>query len=208
MKVALVIIDMQRDFFDPESPCYCEASAGAVPGVKRLLEGARKRRWPVVHLISRHRPDGSDAENMERVRGHKHGVEGTSGAAILPGLEPQAGEDVVYKFRNSGFYHTELEDVLRHGGAEVLVLCGVATNGCVWATALDAYYRDFWLMVASDATGAGTSHFHDVALENMRYLIACTPSSSEVLRLGDLLVAGGSRPEDILVPSMYDQDGK
>jgi nicotinamidase-related amidase len=49
---------------------------------------------------------------------------------------------------------TDLEDVLRDGGVERVVVCGLATDYCVKATALDAVRLGFEVMLLGDAVAA------------------------------------------------------
>ena len=106
--VALVVIDMQRDFAEPGG---FGASLGndvsritrIVPDVKRLIEGFRKAGLPVIHTMECHRPDLSDLPAAKRNRGNptlRIGDEGPMGriliigepgTAILPELAPIDG---------------------------------------------------------------------------------------------------------------------
>ena len=69
-------------------------------------------------------------------------------------------EDVPFlvKARHSVFYETQLEYLLRHHGADRLVLLGQVTEQCILYSALDAYVRHFEVMVPRDA---GTSRSSD-----------------------------------------------
>ncbi|MGH2357276.1 MAG: isochorismatase family protein, partial [Candidatus Limnocylindria bacterium] len=49
---------------------------------------------------------------------------------------------------------TELEAILRHGHVERVVVCGLATDYCVKATALDAHRLGFATTVLTDAIAA------------------------------------------------------
>lgn len=73
--MALVVIDMQRDFAEPGG---FGASLGndvsrvvaIVPTVKRLIEGFRAAGLPVIHTMECHRPDLSDLPPAKRNRGN------------------------------------------------------------------------------------------------------------------------------------------
>ena len=72
--LALIVIDMQRDFAE-------EGGFGAslgndvgrigaiVPTVKKLIEGFRSASLPVIHTMECHRPDLSDCPPAKRNRG-------------------------------------------------------------------------------------------------------------------------------------------
>lgn len=72
--------------------------------------------------------------------------------------------------------------LLRRLGVGIVVFVGVATNGCVLATALDAYFRDYWAVVPSDCVEAETKSLNEAGLTIVRYLIGPTLSSSSVMR--------------------------
>jgi nicotinamidase-related amidase len=133
-------------------------------------------------LVTYHRKDGLDLENLEKIRGQLHCVEGSGGAQIVRGLRPAQGDLVVVKRRYSGFYQTTLDMLLRRLGVGIVVLTGVATNGCVLATALDAYFRDYWVVIPSDCVQAGSKDLHKAGLAITKYLIGPTPSSSLTIR--------------------------
>ena len=69
---------------------------------------------------------------------------------IVPGLEPQAGDVVIYKRRFSGFYETELDATLKEMGIKYLVFTGVTTCICVDSTVRDAMFRDYLCVLLSD----------------------------------------------------------
>ena len=60
-------------------------------------------------------------------------AQGTKGATFV-GPTPEAGEAVVFKTRYSGFYDTNLDQVLRELHADTLVVCGLTTECCVDCT--------------------------------------------------------------------------
>jgi ureidoacrylate peracid hydrolase len=85
--------------------------------------------------ISNRRPH--DADNQWS------NFEGTPGAEIYEPLKPMQDDIVVKKFRYSGFYATQLENLLRALGRDTIAITGVATNVCCDSTARDGAMRDF-----------------------------------------------------------------
>ena len=59
---------------------------------------------------------------------------------------------MVEKHRPSAFFERELDTILRERGIRTVVVTGVATNGCCYATALDANFRGYRVVFVSDAT--------------------------------------------------------
>lgn len=185
--VALLIIDMQRDFVQPGAPLCVAGALPSVPVVRRLLDEARSRGWPVFHVVREHAPDGSDAEPHRRhLFGAGRGVcvAGAPGAAVVDELAPLPGERTLVKTRFSGFYRTSLEDELRGMDVATVLVAGTQYPNCVRGTAVDALYRDFRVIVVSDACSAQTPEVAEANIRDMRGMgIACEP----LHRLPDLL---------------------
>ena len=167
--IALIVIDMQRDFAEPGG---FGASLGndvsritrIVPDVKRLIEGFRTAGLPVIHTMECHRPDLSDLPPAKRNRGNpalKIGDEGPMGrvlivgepgTAILSELAPTDGEIVIEKPGKGAFYATPLGDLLKARGIEQLVFAGVTTEVCVQTTMREANDRGYECLLAEEAT--------------------------------------------------------
>lgn len=63
MKYALLVIDMQNGFLNPESPLCIRGARATVPACARLIAGCRSADIPVVFVNRSYRADGSDVEN-------------------------------------------------------------------------------------------------------------------------------------------------
>lgn len=72
----------------------------------------------------------------------------------------------------SAFFGTELDLQLRRRGCRTLVICGVATNMGVEATARAAFDLDYDVVIAGDACGSVSAEFHAFALEKLLPRIA------------------------------------
>ena len=124
--IALIVIDMQRDFAEPggfgESLGNDVSRITAiVPAVKALIAGFRSAGLPVIHTMECHRPDLSDCPAAKRNRGTpslrigdqgpmgRILIAGEPGTAILDEVSPVAGEIVIEKPGKGAFYATDLE---------------------------------------------------------------------------------------------------
>ncbi|MBM7046665.1 MULTISPECIES: cysteine hydrolase family protein [Rhizobium] len=183
--VALVVIDMQRDFAEPGG---FGASLGndvsritrIVPDVKRLIEGFRKAGLPVIHTMECHRPDLSDLPTAKRDRGNptlrigdegpmgRILIAGEAGTAILPELAPIDGEIVIEKPGKGAFYATELGDILKNRGIRQLVFAGVTTEVCVQTTMREANDRGYECLLAEEATESYFPEFKEAAIAMIR----------------------------------------
>ena len=181
-KVALIVIDMQRDFIEPGG---FGASLGndvsllqaIVPTVERLLDGFRKANLPIIHTRECHKPDLSDCPPAKRLRGApmlrigdqgpmgRVLIAGEPGADIVPSLAPLHGEVVIDKPGKGAFYGTNLSDTLRAQGIEQLIFAGVTTEVCVQTTMREANDRGYDCLLATDATESYFPAFKAAAID-------------------------------------------
>ena len=98
----------------------------------------------------------------------------------MPELAPEPGDIVVSKHRYSGFYETELDDVLRGLGVTHLLVTGCTTSICVESTVRDAMFRDYHCVVLEDCTAEplGT---HDASLKVIEALFGWVSNTDAVL---------------------------
>lgn len=89
---------------------------------------------------------------------------GTRGTEVHPALAPQASDFDIVKHRVSPFYGTSLEPILRAGGIERIVMCGVSTNGVVHSGAREAHDRDYEVVILDDCCAGVTADEHRDAI--------------------------------------------
>jgi nicotinamidase-related amidase len=183
--VALVIIDMQRDFVEPGG--FGEALGNdvsllrkAVPPTRRLLDAARRAGLYVIHTREGHRPDLSDLWPAKKERGrHKTSigdrgpmgrilVRGEHGHEIVDELMPRPGEPVVDKPGKGAFYATDLNEVLKSRGIRQLMVCGVTTEVCVNTTVREANDRGYDCLVVEDCVASYSPELHAAALKMIK----------------------------------------
>lgn len=160
----LVLVDLVRDFVDPDGVLSCGADGqAAVQAAAAHLGAWREARLPVIHITDRHRPDDREFQYWP-----PHAVEGTPGAEIHPLVAPVPGETVIPKRRFSAFFGTDLDNLLRESGIQKLSICGVCTNICVLYTAVDAQMRGYDVTILSDACASYARKAHSFALGELR----------------------------------------
>ncbi len=183
--IALIVIDMQRDFaeeggFGASLGNDVSRVIAIVPDVKRLIAGFRAAGLPVIHTMECHRPDLSDLPPAKRDRGSpklRIGDEGPMGrilivgepgTAILPELAPVAGEVVIEKPGKGAFYATPLGDILQEKGIAQLVFAGVTTEVCVQTTMREANDRGYECLLVEEATESYFPEFKAAAIAMIR----------------------------------------
>lgn len=158
---ALVLVDLQVDYF--ESPALQDCRAPLTAVCNALLDRAREAGSLVVEVQTVHSRDRTtwSLNMLEDDEGMV--VEGTPGAERLPELDLR-GAHVVEKTRDSAFYRTRLESLLRTHDVSTIALCGVSTESCIALTASDAYARDLRVVLVDDALASVDPDHHEHTL--------------------------------------------
>ncbi|MCX6099429.1 MAG: cysteine hydrolase family protein [Candidatus Bipolaricaulota bacterium] len=135
-KTALLVIDVQRAYMEP-TPMVTIDGDDLLEKCGRLIRAARVAGVPLVYV--QHMDEDSPAdENLTRIH---------------PAIAPRPDDAVVVKTFGSAFMKTDLEARLTDLDVKRLVICGLATFGCVNHTVLCALCRGYEVVVASDAHG-------------------------------------------------------
>jgi isochorismate hydrolase len=92
-------------------------------------------------------------------------------------------DHVVIKKRYSSFFKTDLDQTLDHLKPDVLVLAGINTHACVRMTAIDAYQRDWKIILAADCVNSYDREHHDISLKYMEGKIASVMTNEEPRKL-------------------------
>jgi nicotinamidase/pyrazinamidase len=151
-RTALVVVDLQNDFADPAGSLSVAGGEAVVPIVNGAMWDASEAGALIVATQDWH-PESTPHFQKDGGIWPVHCVAGTWGAELHPALALPADAPRVHKGVNgedgySGFAMrdpttgeeraTELDALLRERGIQRLVVCGLATDYCVRATALDA----------------------------------------------------------------------
>jgi nicotinamidase-related amidase len=136
----LLIIDVQKAIDAPEHAADGPRNnPDAERNMARLLAAWRSGGRPVIHI----RHDSTFPASAYRP--------GQPGNDFKDEVTPAAGETVIAKRTNNGFIGTDLEQRLRAGGHEALVIAGVITNNSVEATVRMAGNLGFETYLVADA---------------------------------------------------------
>lgn len=161
-KCAILVVDMLNDFVT--GALKCDRGLAIVPTTKRLLEGARKNNVPVIFCNDSHLK-GIDHEL--KLWGD-HAIRGTKGAEVIPELGLCDKDYVVEKRRYSGFFHTDLDLLLKELGVDTVIMTGLHAHMCVRHTSADAYQLGYDVWVASDATNSFTQEDYDYGIKYLK----------------------------------------
>ncbi|NIG55778.1 cysteine hydrolase family protein [Chitinophaga sp. Cy-1792] len=139
MKTALLIIDVQNDYFEGGAHTLVNPMPAAMHA-QQVLTAARLRQLPVVHI-----------QHLAINEGADFFLPGTPGADIHPLVEPASGEMLVIKHYPNSFRETTLLEYLRGENITDLLICGMMTDVCIDATVRAAMDAGFTTTVIGDA---------------------------------------------------------
>ena len=93
---------------------------------------------------------------------------------------------MIAKHRYSGFFETDLDEVLRSRGITSLIFTGCTTSVCVESTLRDAFYRDYRCLLLTDccaeAVGGDQERTnHDASLTVIEALFGWTTESDHLI---------------------------
>jgi ureidoacrylate peracid hydrolase len=208
---AVIVVDMQNDF-GSEGGMFAlggidiSSIRGVIPTIAQVVAAARRAGITVVYLKMGFRPDLSDAGGPDAPNWLKHQqlrspgepvrapdgtasrilVRDTWNTDIVPELKPGPGDIVLYKHRFSGFYETDLDQVLKSRSIRHLIFTGCTTSVCVESTLRDAMFRDYTCLLLEDCTaepiGAGLARSnYDASLLVVQALFGWVTNSAELV---------------------------
>lgn len=178
---ALLMVDFVKAYLVEESPLYAGVET-VRDNCASLLAAARSAGIPVLHTNVSYQPGGADGGLfMRKLPLLKVFEEGSPLGDFVDGLEPAAGETVITKQFASGFFGTELANILSSLDVDTVLIAGVTTSGCVRATALDALQNGFAPVVVRDAVGDRNPAPHEANLFDLQAKYADVISLSEAI---------------------------
>ncbi|KAK9453588.1 Isochorismatase-like protein [Dipodascopsis uninucleata] len=176
-RTALIVIDMQNDFFHKEgwfgsrgfdSSCLTEC----IPVINKLTALARESKMPVVWVNWGLRRDGLNLPQGVMDRSDLYGaahpgyceeqqvpgrgqvlVKGDWGSKVIDELNIEKGDIFVHKHRMSAFWDNDLDTILRTKDITTLLFAGVNTDRCVMSSLQDASFIGYDCMLVADACG-------------------------------------------------------
>lgn len=139
MKSALIVVDVQNDYFENgANPLF--HSVQTLLNVKKLLDHFRMKHDPVVFI-----------KHIATVPVATFFKPDTFGSEIHQELNPQVGEKIVVKHFPNSFRDTELQEILQEQEITHLVICGMMSHMCIDATTRAAKDLGYTCTLIDDA---------------------------------------------------------
>lgn len=173
MDTALLVIDMQNDYF-PGGKMELTGSTEAAMKTGAILKHFRNRSIPVIHI-----------QHLSVREGATFFIPGTDGAGIHSSVTPLPDEKIFTKYYPNSFRNTGLQNYLTANGIKKLVVAGMMTHMCVDTTVRAAFDLGYETILAGDccATRNLTIHGREVAAEHVHdsFLAALNPLFASVM---------------------------
>ena len=179
---ALVVVDVNVGFTDPESPLVCDLD-DVVEAIRRLLEAFRESDLPVAYTTvsydeAARRTAGAFIDKVPALLTLEAG---SRWVEIDPRIAPLGSEPVFNKLWASAFFATPLASFLAAGRADSLVVTGASTSGCIRATVVDALQHGYRPTVPREAVGDRNPAAHEANLYDIEAKYGDVVSLDEVL---------------------------
>lgn len=163
---ALVLIDFQNEWINPDSEYYVNDLSDLLSKTNSLVSFARSNGFKIIW--TRHVEERGDAFTGEN-------------SFLISELDVLDSDVVVVKHKISPFYNTDMNDQLRD--VDTVIICGILTNLCVRSMASDAYDRDFDVCIVSDCCVAFDEDIHNFTLSDLR----STREEIEIVTLSEVI---------------------
>ena len=164
-KAALLVIDMQKFFFDPEYHAFVPSMPAIVPKIKQLQDLFLQHELTVFQ--TKH---GNTSENCGQMLNWWGSINDANDplAEIIPELQNPTIE-VINKTQYDAFWNSDLAERLAANNITQIIITGVMTHLCCETTARTAFVRGFEVFFAIDGTATYNEDFHCATLLNLAH---------------------------------------
>ena len=178
MKTALLVIDIQNDYFP----------GGKYPLVKPLE--AAKKAYELLQCCREHGGKHVHIQHISLEPDAAFFIKGDSGSDIHDSVAHFEGEPIVYKHEPNSFLYTNLLDLLKEWETERVIVTGMMTHMCVDATARAASDLGLQVIIAQDACATRDLQFGDTTIPAEyvhKAFLAALKSYGRVMKSEELL---------------------
>lgn len=155
MKKALLLIDLQNDYF-PGGKFPLWNTDVTLSNIEQAIQAAKAKNIPIIHI--------------QHIANSEMGIapffnKGSEGAEINSRiLEAALDAPIVIKEFADSFVGTNLEEVLSGLGVDELLVCGMMTQNCVTHTAISNSAEKYKVSILPDCCTTVDEMLHNIAL--------------------------------------------
>lgn len=150
-KTAVLVIDVQREYFDPECNLFTPNAQDAKENIINIVNIAKKNGVKCFFVQHEHKADGSDLGRMGDFDDTPVFEEGTKGVEFIEELPVESEDVIIKKARYNCFVNTKLKTYLDNFGIDTVIIIGLMTNYCCLSTAYYAHDIDYKTIYVLDA---------------------------------------------------------
>ncbi len=201
-RTAVVVVDMQNAFASKGGMLDLwgfdiSGIPQVVKAIQSIVSAARTKGSKVIYIAHRISPDLREVGSISPFFCHDKAIEayrekpamrdamilrGSWGAEIIDELKPKETEILIEKRRFSAFVGTDLDMTLRTYDIRYLIFVGVATNICVESTLRDAFHREYFPILVSDAAAAFPPSRHQSTIDNVKQVFGWVTTSQNIIK--------------------------
>lgn len=181
-RTALFLVDVINDMDFEGSEALVALAEPMARRLQALKRRARAAGMPTIYINDNFGKWRSDFRMLV-----EHCVnEPVPGREVARLLKPDEEDYFVLKPKQSAFYGTTLDTLLRDLGTTTVILTGIAGDNCVLFSANDAYMRDLKLFIPSDCVASNSEEENRSALKLMQKVVKADIRPSTELDLEGL----------------------
>ncbi len=177
---AILVVDFQRAFVDPEIPGGGDFHE-AIGSTRVLLDEARRLGVPVFYTVVGYASPMEAGRFIEKCPTLRLSMLGTPMVELAEALGRTEEEPVLVKRFASAFFETDLAERLREAGVDTVVVCGCTTSGCVRASVIDGMQNGFRSIVPRECVADIALEPHEANLFDMDAKYGDVMSMDEVM---------------------------
>jgi nicotinamidase-related amidase len=178
MKRALIIVDIQNDYF-PGGRMELIGMEKAARNARHALGLFRARNLPVFHI-----------QHISTRKGATFFLPETDGIEIHESVTPESDEYIIQKHFPNSFRDTSLNEMLQSLNVEEVIICGAMTHMCIDTTVRAAFDLGFHCIVLSDTCATKDMEYDGVAVQasqvNAAFMAALSGVFAKVIKANEL----------------------
>ncbi len=178
-KFAFITTDLQYDLVK-KSPEREQRVAEMMPKMVRFLKTLRNNDIIIIHQQLVYK----ETDHVEYFNGMIPCLQNTEGVKLLPEIEAEK-DIIIPKRKDSGFYETNLHELLQEQGVDTIMLGGMQAQICIQTTAADGYFRGYNIIAVEDCITSTREEDKQRALEWLKGYCGRVLTSDEIIKSVD-----------------------
>lgn len=142
----VLVVDMLNGFLK-EGKLANPGARRVIPNIVDLLQRKKEQGWKIIFLADNHKKD-----DLEFLMFPEHCVDGTEETAVIIELSKFVAYNYVPKTRYSGFFKTNLDEILEDEDPQEIIVVGIYADICVLYTTADLRNRNYKVTIPEDCT--------------------------------------------------------